>query len=86
MAIMKSEQIMSESTKSFEDAIQTAVTRFDATVKGLASAWFAGLDGFVRHRYASRLFRTACRNMDAQRDAIILKAVSFDRNAPQRVR
>ena len=39
MAIMKSEQIMSESTKSFEDAIQTAVTRFDATVKGLASAY-----------------------------------------------
>ena len=39
MAIMKSEQIMSESTNSFEDAIQTAVTRFDATVKGLASAY-----------------------------------------------
>ena len=39
MAIMKSEQIMSESTKSFEDAIQTAVTRVDATVKGLASAY-----------------------------------------------
>ena len=39
MAIMKSEEILAESTKSFEDAIQTAVTRFDATVKGLASAY-----------------------------------------------
>lgn len=38
MAIMKSEQILSESSKSFEDAIQKAVTRFSKTVKGLASA------------------------------------------------
>ncbi|KCZ92712.1 dodecin family protein [Hyphomonas johnsonii] len=38
MAIMKSEQIMAESTKSFEDAIQTAVSRFSKTVRGLASA------------------------------------------------
>ncbi|MEZ5947201.1 MAG: dodecin family protein [Hyphomonas sp.] len=37
MAIMKSEQIMSESSVSFEDAIQTAVTRFSKTVRGLAS-------------------------------------------------
>lgn len=38
MAIMKSEQILSESTKSFEDAIQIAVTRFSKTVRGLRSA------------------------------------------------
>ncbi len=38
MAIMKSEQIMSESSKSFEDAIQIAVTRFAKTVRGLKSA------------------------------------------------
>lgn len=37
MAIMKSEEILSESTKSFEDAIQTAVSRFSKTVRGLAS-------------------------------------------------
>lgn len=37
MAIMKSEEIMSESAKSFEDAIQTAVGRFSKTVRGLAS-------------------------------------------------
>lgn len=37
MSIMKSEQIMSESSKSFEDAIQTAVARFSKTVRGLAS-------------------------------------------------
>lgn len=38
MAIMKSEQIMAESTKSFEDAIANAVARFDKTVRGLKSA------------------------------------------------
>lgn len=38
MAIMKSEQILSESPKSFEDAIQTAVARFSNTVRGLRSA------------------------------------------------
>lgn len=38
MAIMKSEQIMSESTKSFEDAIAVAVDRFAKTVRGLKSA------------------------------------------------
>lgn len=38
MAIMKSEQIMAESTKSFEDAISNAVARFDKTVRGLKSA------------------------------------------------
>ena len=38
MAIMKSEQILAESTISFEDAIQNAVSRFSRTVRGLASA------------------------------------------------
>ena len=38
MAIMKSEQIMSESKKGFEDAIQVAVTRFSKTVRNLRSA------------------------------------------------
>lgn len=38
MAIMKSEQIMSESKKSFEDAIDVAVARFSKTVRNLRSA------------------------------------------------
>lgn len=38
MAVMKSEQIMAESKKSFEDAIQVAVDRFSKTVRGLKSA------------------------------------------------
>lgn len=38
MAIIKSEQILSESPKSFEDAIQVAVNRFSKTVRGLRSA------------------------------------------------
>lgn len=38
MAIMKSEQILSNSPKSFEDAIQTAVAQFSKTVRGLRSA------------------------------------------------
>lgn len=39
MAVMKSEEIMSESTKSFEDAIEQAVARFSATVRGVRSAY-----------------------------------------------
>ena len=38
MAIMKSIEVMSESTKSFEDAIQTAVTRTAKTVNDIQSA------------------------------------------------
>lgn len=38
MAVMKSEQILTKSSKSFEDAIQSAVTRFSKTVRGLRSA------------------------------------------------
>lgn len=37
MAIMKSEEIMAESSKSFEDAIQVAISRFSKTVRGLSS-------------------------------------------------
>ena len=38
MAVMKSVQIMSESTKSFEGAIQTAVTRMNKSVNNVRSA------------------------------------------------
>ncbi len=38
MTVMKSEQILAESTKSFEDAIDIAVARFSRTVRGLKSA------------------------------------------------
>lgn len=38
MAVMKSVQIMSESTKSFEDAILNAVKRTGKSVKNIRSA------------------------------------------------
>ncbi len=38
MAIMKSIEVLSESNKSFEDAIQTAVTRTAKTVDNIMSA------------------------------------------------
>ncbi len=38
MAIMKSVQILSESTKSFEDAIENAVQRTGKSVKNIRSA------------------------------------------------
>lgn len=38
MKILKSEQILTESSKSFEDAIEMAVARFHKTVRGLRSA------------------------------------------------
>ena len=48
MAIMKSEEILSESTKSFEDAIQSAVSRFSKTVRGLASCHINSMSTTVR--------------------------------------
>ncbi len=39
MAILKSVQIMSESAKSFEDAIQTGVSRMSKTVKNIKSCY-----------------------------------------------
>jgi len=38
MAVMKSVQIMSESSKSFEDAIENAVKRTGKSVKNIRSA------------------------------------------------
>ncbi len=38
MAVMKSVQIMSESSKSFEDAIENAVSRTGKSVKNIRSA------------------------------------------------
>ncbi len=48
MAIMKSEEIMSESSKSFEDAIQLAVTRFSKTVRGLSSCYINSMSTTIR--------------------------------------
>ena len=39
MAIMKSVQIMSESPKSFEQAIKNGVTRFSKSVKDIKSVY-----------------------------------------------
>jgi flavin-binding protein dodecin len=49
MAIMKSEEILAESTVSFEDAIQTAVSRFSKTVRGLASCNINNMSTTIRN-------------------------------------
>lgn len=49
MAIMKSEEIMSESSKSFEDAIQIAVSRFSKTVRGLSSCHINSMSTTIRN-------------------------------------
>ena len=54
MAIMKSEQIMSESTKSFEDAIQVAVSRFSKTVRGLKSANVNNMSTVIKNGKVSK--------------------------------
>lgn len=38
MTIIKSEQILADSAKSWEDAVSTAVARFSKTVRGVRSA------------------------------------------------
>ena len=48
MSIMKSEEIMAESSKSFEDAIQLAVSRFSKTVRGLASCHINSMSTTIR--------------------------------------
>ncbi|MFN4226395.1 MAG: dodecin family protein [Hyphomonas sp.] len=48
MAIMKSEEILSESPKSFEDAIQVAISRFSRTVRGLASCHINSMSTTIR--------------------------------------
>ncbi len=48
MSIMKSEEIMAESSKSFEDAIQLAVSRFSKTVRGLASCYVNSMSTTIR--------------------------------------
>lgn len=49
MAVMKSEQILTESSRSFEDAIQTAVARFSKTVRGLRSANVNNLSAVIEN-------------------------------------
>ncbi len=39
MAVMKTIEVLSESSKSFEDAIETAVKRTGKTVKNIRSAY-----------------------------------------------
>ncbi len=48
MAIMKSEEIMAESSKSFEDAIQVAISRFSKTVRGLSSCHVNAMSTTIR--------------------------------------
>ena len=49
MSIMKSEEILAESSKSFEDAIQSAVSRFSKTVRGLASCHVNSMSTTIRN-------------------------------------
>ncbi len=39
MALLKVIEIMGDSSKSFDDAIETAVSDASATVKGIRTAW-----------------------------------------------
>lgn len=39
MAVMKTIEVLSDSPKSFEDAVQTAITRTSKTVKNIKSAY-----------------------------------------------
>ena len=48
MVVMKSEQVLAESTHSFEDAIQGAVGRFAKTVRGLKSANVNNLSAVIK--------------------------------------
>jgi hypothetical protein len=42
MAVAKVTEIISSSTKSFEDAVEKGITRADKTLKNVRGAWVAG--------------------------------------------
>ena len=48
MSIMKSEEITAESSKSSEDAIQVAISRFSKTVRGLASCHIKSMSTTIK--------------------------------------
>jgi flavin-binding protein dodecin len=48
MRVMKSEEVLAESPKSFEDAIKNAVDRFSKTVRGLASCYVNEMSTTIR--------------------------------------
>jgi hypothetical protein len=42
MAVAKVTEIISSSSKSFEDAVQKGITRADKTLKNIRGAWISG--------------------------------------------
>ena len=48
MAVMKSEQIMSESTKSFEDAIQNVINEASKSVRNIKSVYVQDMQVSVK--------------------------------------
>jgi len=49
MTVLKSEEILAESSKGFEDAVETAVERFAKTVRGLRSAYVNNMSAVVEN-------------------------------------
>lgn len=62
MSVAKVTEIISSSTKSFDDAVASGIKRADATINGIASAWVKDQSVIVKngkiHEYRVNLLVT----------------------------
>jgi flavin-binding protein dodecin len=61
MAVNKVIELMSESEKSWEDAVQKAVAKASKSVKGIRSVWIEDMSATVNGKGRLDTFRVTCR-------------------------
>lgn len=61
MSVNKVVEIMSESSKSWEDAAQKAVDKASKTVKGIRSVWIQDMSATVNAKGKLETYRITCK-------------------------
>jgi hypothetical protein len=61
MAVMKVIELMAESSKSWEDATQTAVTKAARTLNGIKSVWIQDQSAHVDKKGKITSYRVTCK-------------------------
>ncbi|MGI9379400.1 MAG: dodecin family protein [Methyloligellaceae bacterium] len=61
MAVHKVIEVMSESSKSWEDAAQRGVRQASKTVKGIKSVWVKDMSAEVNAKGAIKMYRVNCK-------------------------
>lgn len=60
MSVLKVIELMSESSKSWEDATQQAVTKASKTLKGIRSVWIKDMSATVDKSGKLATYRVTC--------------------------